>query len=145
MTRLIIVEDVMPYSPARVWKALTTSDFIAAWLMPNDFVAEVGHSFTFQTRPMGDWDGVVHCIVTDCQPHSLLRYSWKGGSDSNPDYGNRLNSTVTWQLTQVDGGTRLRMEHAGFVSPGNDFAYDAMSGGWGKIVPRIAAVIAEKD
>ena len=145
MTRSIIVDDVLPHSPAKVWKALTTPDFIAAWLMPNDFKPEVGHGFTFRTRPIGDWDGVVHCVVTACEPNRLLRYTWKGGSDNNPGYGKALDSIVTWELTPVEGGTRLHMEHSGFVSPGNDFAFDAMSGGWGKIVPRIAEVIAQKD
>ena len=53
-------------------------------------------------------------------------YSWRGGSDSNPDYGSRLDSTVTWTLTPVEGGTNLRMVHDGFVFPGNQAAYDAM-------------------
>src|SRR5580692_3749913 len=35
----------------RVWAALTSSEALAAWLMPNDFVPEVGHRFTLRTRP----------------------------------------------------------------------------------------------
>ena len=51
--------------------------------MPNDFEPVVGYRFTFQTKPMGDWDGIVHCEVLQCDPPSLLRYSWKGGADTN--------------------------------------------------------------
>jgi uncharacterized protein YndB with AHSA1/START domain len=72
-----------------------------------------------------------------------LRYSWKGGSDANPAYGSKLNSILTWTLTPVEGGTHLRMVHDGFVFPGNRFAFDAMSSGWGRIMERIAELTGE--
>jgi len=81
--------------------------------------------------------------VLACDPPHLLRYSWKGGADSNPDYGSRLDSVVTWTLTVVEGGTHVRMVHDGFVMPGNRFAFDMMSPGWGKIVDAIGRVAAE--
>ena len=111
--------------------------------MPNDFEPDVGYRFTFKTKPMGDWDGIVHCEVLECDPPQRLRYSWQGGSDSNPQYGSRLVSDVTWTLTPVDGGTHVRMVHDGFVFPGNRFAYDAMSPGWGKVFDAIGRVTAE--
>ena len=36
------------------------------------------------------------------------------------------------------------MEHAGFVSPDNDFAYSAMNSGWSRIVERLEIVVAEQ-
>lgn len=140
----IVVEKVLPYSPEKIWRTLTSSERLAKWLMPNDFAPVVGHRFTFRTRPMGDWDGVVNCEVLVCEPPKLLRYSWAGGSDSNPAYGSRLNSTVTWTLVPVDGGTQLCMVHDGFVFPGNQFAFDAMSPGWGRIMDAITRVTAEE-
>src|ERR1041384_741542 len=104
----ITVEQVLPYAPERVWRTLTASELLAKWLMPNDFRPVVGQAFTFRTKPMGDWDGVVHCEVLDCDPPRLLRYSWRGGSDSNNAYGARLESTVTWPLTPAPGGTLAR-------------------------------------
>src|SRR5260221_250429 len=56
-TRDIVVEDVLPYSPERVWKALTTAELIGKWLMPNDFEPWVGKRFTFKSRPIGEWFG----------------------------------------------------------------------------------------
>lgn len=50
---------------------------------------------------------------------------------------------VTWTLTPVAGGTHLRMVHAGFRSPDNDVAFDAVSPGWTRILQRIPRVIAE--
>jgi uncharacterized protein YndB with AHSA1/START domain len=142
-TRDIVVEGVLPHAPERVWQALTSAELIGRWLMPNDFAAEVGRRFTFRRRPMGDWDGVVHCEVLELMPQRKLVYSWKGGSDSNPTYGARLDTVVTRTLTPVAGGTRLRLVHAGFRSPGNDFAFDAMSPGWGRVLQGIERVAAE--
>ena len=142
-THAITVEKVLPYAADRIWRTLTTSELLMKWLMPNDFVAAVGHRFNFRTKPIGDWDGVVHCEVLDCDPPRLLRYSWKGGADTNPEYGSKLDSVVTWTLTPVEGGTQVRMVHDGFVFPGNRYAFDMMSPGWGKIVDAIGRVAAE--
>ena len=76
----IVVEKLLPYPPETIWRTLTTSELIAKWLMPNDFAAVVGHRFTFRTKPIGDWDGVVQCEVLASEPPRLLSYSWKGGS-----------------------------------------------------------------
>ena len=142
-THAITVEKVLPYAADRIWRTLTTSELLMKWLMPNDFVAAVGHRFNFRTKPIGDWDGVVHCEVLDCDPPRLLRYSWKGGADTNPQFGSKLDSVVTWTLTPVDGGTQVRMVHDGFVFPGNRFAFDMMSPGWSKIVDAIGRVTGE--
>jgi uncharacterized protein YndB with AHSA1/START domain len=140
--RSIVVEKTLPHPPEKIWRTLTQAELIGQWLMPNDFVPKVGHRFTFKTKPMGDWDGTVHCEVLDYDPPRLLRYSWVGGSKSNDAYGSRLDSVVTWTLTPAPGGTHLRMEHTGFRSPGNDFAYNAMSSGWGRVMESIDRVTA---
>lgn len=142
-THAITVEKVLPYAADKIWRTLTTSELLMKWLMPNDFQPSVGHHFNFRTRPIGDWDGVVHCEVLDYDPPRLLRYSWKGGADTNPKFGSKLDSVVTWTLTPVEGGTQVRMVHDGFVFPGNRYAFDMMSPGWGKIVDAIGRVAAE--
>lgn len=142
-TRDIVVEGVLPHAPETVWMTLTTADLIGRWLMPNDFEAVVGKRFTFRTKPMGGWDGVVHCEVLEVAPNRKLVYSWKGGSDENAQYGSNLDSVVTWTLTPVEGGTLLRLVHAGFRSPENDFAFDAMKSGWGRVLEGIGRVAAE--
>jgi uncharacterized protein YndB with AHSA1/START domain len=143
--RDIVVEDVLPHAPEIVWKTLTSGELISRWLMANDFEPVVGRRFTFKTRPMGGWDGIVHCEVLEMMPNERLVYSWKGGSDDNPAYGSRLDSVVTWTLSPAEGGTRLRLVHSGFRSPGNDFAFDAMSGGWAKVAQGIGRVAAELE
>jgi uncharacterized protein YndB with AHSA1/START domain len=143
-TRDIVVEDDLPHAPEIVWKTLTNKELLSRWLMPNDFQPVVGKQFTFQTKPMGDWDGVVHCEVLEVVTNRKLVYSWKGRSDRNAKYGSLLDSVVTWTLTPLTDGTRLRMVHAGFRSPENDAAFEAMSSGWARIVATIDRIAAEQ-
>jgi uncharacterized protein YndB with AHSA1/START domain len=140
--RSIVIERRLPHAPDKVWRALTDASLLGQWLMPCDFRPMVGHRFTFKAKPMGDWDGTVQCEVLACEPSHLLRYTWVGGAVGNKTYGSRLESAVTWTLTPVEGGTLLRMEHAGFRSPENDVAYQAMSPGWGRIAERLEQVVA---
>ena len=39
-TLTIRVDEYLPHSVAKVWRALTDSDLLARWLMPNDFKLE---------------------------------------------------------------------------------------------------------
>lgn len=142
-TRSIVVEEVLRHAPEKVWKTLTTSELIARWLMANDFELAVGKQFTFRAKPMGDWDGTVHCEVLDVLPNEKLVYSWRGGSATGSQIP-VLDSVVTWTLTAVDGGTRLRLVHSGFRSPENDMAFNAMSPGWGHIMQGIEKIAAEQ-
>jgi uncharacterized protein YndB with AHSA1/START domain len=129
-SKSICVEYDLPFPPAKVWRLLTEADLLSGWLMVNDIRPVVGHAFTFKAQPMPGWDGIVHCEVLEVVPHERLRYSWRGGAE-----GARLDSTVTWTLSASATGTRLALEHSGFV-PVNAFAFDVMSKGWrgGKMV-----------
>jgi uncharacterized protein YndB with AHSA1/START domain len=126
-----------------VWKTLTTAELIGRWLMPNDFALGAGKQFTFRAKPMGDWDGTVHCEILEVSPNEKLVYSWRGGSATGSQIP-VLDSVVTWTLTAVDGGTRLRLVHSGFRSPENDTAFNAMSPGWGHVMQGIERVAAEE-
>jgi uncharacterized protein YndB with AHSA1/START domain len=134
-------EYQLPQPPTKVWRALTESELIARWLMPNDFRAEVGHRFQFRAPPMPHWDGIVRCEVLEVDAPRRLRISWVGGSK---EAGSYLDTTVTWTLTPTEsGGTVLRLEHAGFL-PTNKFALEGMSKGWGgHIRQRLEALLAE--
>ncbi len=142
-TRAIVVEEFMPHSPELVWKALTQRNYLDRWLMKNDFKPVVGHRFTFQAQPMGDWNGVVECQVLECDAPHKLSYSWVGGSSKNAVHGSVLDSVLTVTLTPVEGGTRFKLVHDGFRSPQNDAGFTAMSSGWGGIVKRIDALLRE--
>jgi len=144
-TQDIVVEEVFPHAPETIWKTLTTGELIGRWLMmkPTGFEPVKGARFTFQTTPAGAWDGVIHCEVFEVARNELLSYSWQGGVDGNAQYGSRLDTIVTWTLARVDGGTRLRLVHSGFVMPKNDASFRNLREGWKQVVGRIGIISDE--
>lgn len=146
-THDIVLDEVFPHAPETIWKTLTTGALIGRWIQmtPTGFEPVKGKRFTFQTTPAGAWDGVIHCQVLDVTPHQRLVFSWQGGHESNVGYGSKLDTVVTFSLSQVPNGTRLRLVHSGFVLPKNDTAYKNMSGGWKKVARNIDAIAAELD
>jgi uncharacterized protein YndB with AHSA1/START domain len=125
----ISLEYDLPHPPAKVWRALTSPELLSSWLMANDLRPSVGHRFTFRQDPTPWWDGVVHCEVLEVEVNKRLRYSWKSGP---PPQG--LDTVVTWTLTPTPaGGTKLALEHAGFV-PSNKFAFDGARTGWERMI-----------
>jgi uncharacterized protein YndB with AHSA1/START domain len=143
-TQDIIVDEVLPHAPETIWKVLTTDELIGRWLMaPTGFEPVVGKHFTYQTKPAGDWDGTIHCKVLEAVPNQRLVYAWKGGDDANVGYGSRLDTVVTWTLSRVENGTRLRLVHSGFVMPKNESALKIMGEGWKKVVGTIDRIAAE--
>lgn len=145
-TQAIVVDEVLPHAPETIWKALTTGELIGRWLMmtPAGFEAVKGRHFTFQTTPGGAWDGVIHCQVLEATPNERLVYAWKSGHEGNVGYGSPLDTVVTFILTGVENGTRLRLVHSGFVLRKNDTAFESMGAGWKKCVPGIGAVAGEQ-
>jgi len=145
-TQDIVVEEVLPHAPETIWKALTTGEMIGRWLMASTgFEPVKGKHFTFQTTPAGAWDGIIHCQVLEVMPNERLAYAWKGGDEGNVGYGAPLDTVVTWTLSRVENGTRLRLVHSGFVLPKNDTAFKSMSEGWTKVVRNLDTIAAEQE
>jgi uncharacterized protein YndB with AHSA1/START domain len=145
-TQDIVVDEVFPHAPETIWKTLTTGELIGRWLMaPNGFEPVKGNRFTFQTTPAGAWDGVIHCQVLEAIPNQRLVYAWSSGHEGNTGYGARLETVVTWTLSRVENGTRLRLVHSGFVLPRNDTAFKSMGEGWKKVVRNIDTIAAEQN
>ncbi len=115
-----------PHPVDRVWEALTSSDALAAWLMPNDFKPVLGHRFTFRTRPAPGFDGIVRCEVLELDPPQRMVWSWAGGN---------IDTTVTWTLDQTsDGGTSLRLHQVGFHGLGAQLTRRILAGGYPRIL-----------
>jgi len=143
-THDIVVDEIFPHTPETIWKALTSGDLIGRWLMaPTGFEPVEGNHFTFQTTPAGPWDGTIQCEVLEVRPHERFAYAWKGGHEANVGYGSKLDTVVTWLLSKVEQGTRVRLVHSGFVLPANETAFTNMGAGWKKVVPRLGEVVAE--
>jgi uncharacterized protein YndB with AHSA1/START domain len=128
--RTVTVERDLPFPAERIWRALTQPHLIAEWLMKNDFVPAVGHAF----KLTGDW-GSVDCEVLDIEPPHSLAYRWDAMG---------LESTVTWTLTPIDGGTRLRMDQAGFRRD-QEQAFQGARFGWNKFFASLEQLLARAD
>jgi len=113
--RTLVVEREFAHPPDRIWRALTQSDLLAEWIMPNDFRAEVGERFEMAA----EW-GKVEGEVLAIDPQRSLSYRWNGPG---------LESVVNWTLDETPAGTRLRMEQTGF-RPDQKMAYHGARTGW---------------
>ena len=140
--RQIVVEEVFPHAPETIWATLTSGALMARWLgmAPEGFAPVAGTRFTYRTTPAGAWDGTIRCEVLEVVPNRRFAYAWRGGDEGNVGYGSALDTIVTFTLEPVDGGTRLRLVHSGFVLPRNETAVRSMSGGWTGVVQRIRAI-----
>jgi uncharacterized protein YndB with AHSA1/START domain len=122
-------EQTYPHPPERVWRALTEPAELGVWLMPTNFTPQAGSRFTFDARPdLGIIDGE----VIDVEPPRLLRCRWSGV------FG---HTVVTFTLVPVDGGTRLRVGHAGWDEAGLPHR-DGFDEGWhGKLTIDLPALL----
>lgn len=96
----------LPHPPAKVWRALTTPELLAEWLLPViGFELEPGVPFTFKTQPHPGWDGVVNCRMIEVEPLRKLSYAWTVPF---------LDTVVTFTLAPTEAGTRLSLVQSGF-------------------------------
>ena len=132
-TRTVVTERTFPHSPEKLWRALTDSSLLAQWLLKNNFEPEVGREFQLRNEPVQNWDGIIDCKVLAIDPLKQLSYSWRTlGQDS----------VVTFTLSATDGGTHLRMEHAGFRAD-QEAAYRGATYGWQRFLGSLDRVLEE--
>ncbi len=107
-------------SPQRVFQALTTREDLERWFLVK---AEV------DLRPRGairfEWGpGIVEVgKVLVCEPPHRLSYTWETFGPGP--------TTITFELTEEDDGTRLHLIHTG-IGEGEDWDtyYNSVNGGW---------------
>jgi uncharacterized protein YndB with AHSA1/START domain len=126
-TELRFVE-LYPYPPERVWRALTSSEAIADWLMPNNFQPVIGHRFEMRTKPAPGFDGIVRCEVTIVEPPRCLAYKWTGGG---------IDTIVTYTLQPMNEGTQLTLVHSGFRGLKGWMISRILGSGWRSRILRV--------
>ena len=127
----IVIDIFYPYPVARVWDALIDSESLAVWLMPNDFVPQVGHRFSFRPSEQQGWSGMIECQVVEVEAQRRISYTWNNAPS-------HLKTLVTFSLEAADGGTNLRLEHSGFESAGKAglSIRDMLGKGWNSRILR---------
>src|SRR5579875_596612 len=109
----------------KVWKAVATSEGIAAWWMPNTFEPVLGREFILHAGPYGDSP----CKVTELDPPNLVGFDW------DEDWH------LQFQLKELEyGKTEFTLIHSGwdpdkstkFGQP-HSIVHGIMESGWDKI------------
>lgn len=116
------IKEVYPHSIEKVWEAITTQAGLEVWLMANDFKLIQGHECIFhfcKKEESGRDSQVMVRIVEFDAPYHMV---WHWRNDGEPE-----DSTVTFSLREVDGGTELTLQHTGPVS---DLLAGELMKGW---------------
>lgn len=133
----IRIERTYAHPREKVWRAVTTAELLARWLMPNDFEPTVGHRFTFTTDPAPGFDGIVRCEVTEVREPERVAFTWVGGP---------VDTLVTITLDEVEGGTRLVMVQSGFRGLKSRLVGLMLKSGCGTLYgKRLPEVLADMD
>jgi uncharacterized protein YndB with AHSA1/START domain len=117
---------------SKVWKAVATSEGIAAWFMPNDFKPVLDHEFHLNAGQFG----MSPCKVTLIDPPNGLSFNW--GKDWS----------LTFELKDLDGKTEFTLIHSGwdankvteFGAPHTPIR-DNMNQGWAGMVKKLQGYV----
>jgi uncharacterized protein YndB with AHSA1/START domain len=146
MTRIadptvIEVDQFYPHPPQRVWRALTTPELMARWLMkPSGFAPVVGTRFTFCGQPMPSvgFSGEIACEVLDVVVGERLAITWADARSDKPSAW-----VITWTLHPEGTGTRVILRHTGFDPDDavQQRSRDIMGKGWVRIAAQLGEVL----
>lgn len=139
MTQTKIVKTVfLKAPPEHVWKFLTEADKLAEWFHRGGADLKEGGDFILLTNSPGK-EGEKLCWgrVLEAKPHERLvhtfTHEWLKGEET----------TCTWTLEAVGGGTVLTLVHEGFEKVGAD-AFTSAAGhdsGWDEHFVRLRRVM----
>jgi len=126
-TEPVLVEHVYDAPVPDVWDAITTIEKMRRWFFEEitDFRPEVGFETEFTHHNEGK-DYVHQWKITEVVPERKITYRWRYA-------GYPGDSTVTWELYEVPGGTRLRLIHRGqetFPKDDPAFTRESCKAGW---------------
>jgi uncharacterized protein YndB with AHSA1/START domain len=118
----------------KVWEFVSTSEGIAAWFMPNDFQATVGHEFHLQT-PFGQSP----CKVLEVDEPNCISFTW-----------DTEGWVVSFILKDLDDKTEFTLVHGGWktadeilpkANEKSGIIRDRMNGGWIGLVQKLKQVV----
>ncbi|MFI5202676.1 MAG: SRPBCC domain-containing protein [Candidatus Kapaibacterium sp.] len=130
----VVVERTFNSPIERVWDAISNNDAMKQWYFQlPEFRPEVGFEFEFQGGPPDKEPYLHKCKVTEVIPGKKLAYTWRYE-------GWKGISTVTWELFEDGGQTKLRLTHSRLdsfaVNNNPDFDAHNFAAGWADIIGR---------
>ncbi|HEX2395264.1 MAG TPA: SRPBCC domain-containing protein [Bacteroidales bacterium] len=126
----VVLERVFNAPVSKVWRALTNPEEMKKWYFDiPGFRPEVGFRFSFYGGT--EQKQYLHlCQITEVIAGKKISYSWKYD-------GYTGNSLVTFDLSDVEGKTRLKLTHSGletFPAGIPDLAKENFIQGWNEII-----------
>jgi len=118
----LLLEVAIAITPERVYAAITEQAGLASWWTP-DVVAEPTLGSVAEFR-FGGRRFVVNMEITSLEAGRRVSWAVKQGA---PEWA---GTRVTWDLTPVDGGTRVRFGHHDYASVDGSFASVGYSWAW---------------
>jgi uncharacterized protein YndB with AHSA1/START domain len=115
-----------------VWEAISNEEAISKWFIQADFQPKVGYDYTFTHEST-----TITGTVLEVDPPSLLVYSWRVAG---------VETKVTWQLTNQEKGTLLKLSHVGIEKYGETAVkmFGSFSSGWGSCVTNLESFLAKQ-
>ena len=135
MRKSIIIEQEYPYAPEDVWDALTDQSQISEWLMNGTFQAIPGSEFELYWSGNDGSKGMTNGKVMEVLKPRKLSYPWNWGTDG---------TLVTFYLEPSGNGTKLRLEHTGFIEGQDEQVFQGASYGWNDKLKKIPDAIAKR-
>lgn len=131
-TDALTFELELRHSPQKVWRALTTPELLAEWLLPAfNLKLEPGVAFTLQTQAFPGWDGKVNCEFREIETERKLSYTWRAME---------IDTVVTFTLTPTTTGTRLVLVQAGFKADQKQ-AFGGARYGWNMMANKLVELL----
>lgn len=141
-------EILLKATRARVWRALSEAEEFGKWFG----VALKGQTFAVGRRVRGLINGgcghenvMFDALVVEMKPERLFSYRWHPYAvDATIDYTKEETTLVVMELTDVEGGTLLKVFESGFDKVPATRRLEAFrlnSGGWEAQLQNIAKYV----
>ena len=125
----VIVEQTLQAPVSKVWKSLINAEEMKQWYFDiKEFKPQVGFDFIIDVEHQGT--RFIHlCRITQVIPEKKLSHTWKY-------QGHEGNSLVTFELSDENGHTKIRLTHEGTETFPKTaaFAKENFKAGWTSII-----------
>lgn len=134
MSDVVMIKTIyLKASPEKVWRHLTEKELLARWFHETNKDIADGAEFEYLSfdEDKDDRKLMWGKVIESDPPHKLVHtftHKWLEG----------VITTVTWELTEMEGGTQLRLTHAGLPSMGELSDHDK---GWDEHMVRLRMML----
>ena len=122
MTDTTITKSVILTAPREtVWQYLTDRKKLGDWFFEAEADLKTGQDYAlFETKPDGSTETMVWGNIVEMSPPQKLVYTF-----TFKPLGGAM-TTVTWQLQDVQGGTKLSLTHSGIEAAAGEAAMNLL-------------------